>query len=479
MAANIQSIYRFPESIIFLYRHFLTLPLQALQLLEFLVKNGSERVVDDARTHISLLRMLRQFHHIDQNGKDQGLNVRTRAQELAKLLSDVDLIRAERKKARATRHKYLGFSSSTMTGFGNTGRFGGFGSDSLGYGEYNVGVYGDGGGFGGSDFTDSHAFGTPSPRRTNRFEEYDEGDDPNYGLREQSQASSNSTAAASASSASQSKKPAAAPAPLIEDLLDSGNDEPEALTASSVTQLAAAPSGNKAGESSTLNTGNDVGSNKPQAPQSQPAPLLAAPPPPPASASIHVYKPTTTASPGASISSTTSLNLASQTQSQTQPQPQPQVQPQIQQQIQPQPAKTATYQPPTPNYYTSVMATQPQFQPQTSSRNSVSSIGAAKPLNALSSGGIPAATSSSGVASSAASKPASPSQSGDVFGSLWSSASANAGLKPKTTQQTQGPKLSALAKDRTSAGIWNAAAGGSGSAAPKNNMGNDSSSLLG
>ena len=47
---------------------------QALQLLEYLVKHGSERVVDDARSHVSTLKMLRSFHYIDEKGKDQGLN---------------------------------------------------------------------------------------------------------------------------------------------------------------------------------------------------------------------------------------------------------------------------------------------------------------------------------------------------------------------------------------------------------------------
>ena len=47
---------------------------QALQLLEYLVKNGSERVVDDARSHISTVKMLRNFHYIDEKGKDEGLN---------------------------------------------------------------------------------------------------------------------------------------------------------------------------------------------------------------------------------------------------------------------------------------------------------------------------------------------------------------------------------------------------------------------
>ena len=38
------------------------------------MKNGSERVVDDARSHLSTIKMLRSFHYIDDKGKDQGLN---------------------------------------------------------------------------------------------------------------------------------------------------------------------------------------------------------------------------------------------------------------------------------------------------------------------------------------------------------------------------------------------------------------------
>ena len=166
---------------------------KALQLLEFLIKHGSERVIDDARGHIALLKMLRQFHFIDQNGKDQGLNVRNRAKELAELLSDVDRIRTERKKARSSKNKYTGVEGGATFGggfsSGSGGRYGGFGSESAGYGGggsgsgsgnggsttyggYSGGVYGDGGGFGGQqgDFQDSGS-------RADRFEEYDEFDD--------------------------------------------------------------------------------------------------------------------------------------------------------------------------------------------------------------------------------------------------------------------------------------------------------------
>ena len=115
--------------------------------------------------------MLRQFHFIDQNGKDQGINVRNRAKELAELLSDVDRIRSERKKARGNRGKFggveggagLGGGVSGSGGFsggsGGSSRYGGFGSESAEYGAYSGGVYGDGGGFGGntSGFSDTQA----------------------------------------------------------------------------------------------------------------------------------------------------------------------------------------------------------------------------------------------------------------------------------------------------------------------------------
>ncbi|KAL0064304.1 Epsin-3, clathrin recruitment and traffic between the Golgi and endosome [Marasmius tenuissimus] len=104
---------------------------KSLQLLEYLIKHGSERVVDDARAHISTIKMLRNFHYIDDKGKDQGINVRNRAKEIVELLSDVEKIRTERRKAKANKNKYTGQGSDGMS-FGS-GSYGGFGNDS-GYG---------------------------------------------------------------------------------------------------------------------------------------------------------------------------------------------------------------------------------------------------------------------------------------------------------------------------------------------------------
>lgn len=106
---------------------------KSLQLLEYLIKHGSERVVDDARSHISTIKMLRSFHYIDDKGKDQGINVRNRAKEIVELLSDVEAIRGERRKAKANRSKYTGTGNDGM-GFGGGSRYGGFGSESAGYG---------------------------------------------------------------------------------------------------------------------------------------------------------------------------------------------------------------------------------------------------------------------------------------------------------------------------------------------------------
>lgn len=42
--------------------------------MEYLIKNGSERVVDDARSHVSMIKVMRNFYYIDDKGKDEGLN---------------------------------------------------------------------------------------------------------------------------------------------------------------------------------------------------------------------------------------------------------------------------------------------------------------------------------------------------------------------------------------------------------------------
>ncbi|KAJ2083889.1 Epsin-3, clathrin recruitment and traffic between the Golgi and endosome [Coemansia sp. RSA 988] len=123
---------------------------KALQLIEYLVKNGAERVVEDVQGHITIVKMLKNFHHIDANGKDQGINVRHRSKEIVDLINDDERLREERKKSKASRDKYGGFEGGArMSGFGNSSSTrGGSGFLSSGFGSSATGFGSSGAGFG-------------------------------------------------------------------------------------------------------------------------------------------------------------------------------------------------------------------------------------------------------------------------------------------------------------------------------------------
>lgn len=203
---------------------------KALQLLEYLVKHGSERVVDDARSHLATIKILRNFHYIDEKGKDQGINVRNRAKELAELLSDVDRIRQERRKARSNKAKYTGGGNGEFVPGSGTGRYGGFGSDSYwaGGGVAPGAGSSSGGGGGGAAARDS-------------FEEYDAGD---YEETPSDRPKpSSSTTRAGASRSSHASAPAKKEAPKVADLFsfDDDDDQPAATAAAPPPAAAAKP----------------------------------------------------------------------------------------------------------------------------------------------------------------------------------------------------------------------------------------------
>uniref|UniRef100_A0A3P9NQG6 Clathrin interactor 1-like n=1 Tax=Poecilia reticulata TaxID=8081 RepID=A0A3P9NQG6_POERE len=93
---------------------------KALLLLAYLIRNGSERVVTSAREHIYDLRSLENYHFIDENGKDQGINVRQKVKEMVEFIQDDDRLREERKKAKKNKDKYIGVSSDSMGSGGGT-----------------------------------------------------------------------------------------------------------------------------------------------------------------------------------------------------------------------------------------------------------------------------------------------------------------------------------------------------------------------
>ncbi|KAG0311687.1 Epsin-3, clathrin recruitment and traffic between the Golgi and endosome [Dissophora globulifera] len=149
---------------------------KSLVLLEYLVTHGSERVVDETRGHLSTIKYLRNFQYVDENGKDEGINVRTRAKEFAEMLSSVDRIKEERKKAKANRNKFVGSEGGGGGGGGMSGagsKYGGFGSDSYfdnGSGGYSGGGSGSGSSYrGGSGRYDDRG----SSGRSSRYDDDD------------------------------------------------------------------------------------------------------------------------------------------------------------------------------------------------------------------------------------------------------------------------------------------------------------------
>ncbi|KAL5119200.1 Epsin-3, clathrin recruitment and traffic between the Golgi and endosome [Pleosporales sp. CAS-2024a] len=394
---------------------------KALQLLEYLVKNGSERVIDDARSHVSLLKMLRQFHFIDQNGKDQGINVRNRAKELAELLSDVERIRAERKKSRANRNKFGGVEGGAgMGGFsgsggfsvggGSSSRYGGFGSDSAEYGNYNGAVYGDGGGFGGntSSFSDTQ-------QRRDRFDEYDEYDEGE-----------------SSTPAPRRKEPAATPARR-----EPKKEEPKAKAPEPVVDLLAwddepAPVSTSAGKQPAAAPANDFGDDDDFDDFQSAAPPAAAPAAKPAGFNI--------APPASTSTITTSTQFAA-------PQPQSAANNNnfngLLATVSPPPPANRMMSPPAASM---VQAPQQPAGYQAAGPNYFTSVSMGAPPSGSS---APSAMSSGGKIGAAAPKKA----GGDAFASLL------AGAAPKKgATSTQKVTMGDLAKQKTSQGLWGAPA---------------------
>eukprot|EP00795_Rhopilema_esculentum_P011931 gene11931-2499_t len=88
---------------------------KSLLLLHYLLRNGSERVVTSTRDHLYDMRQLESYQFTDENGKDQGLNVRHKAKELIDFVQDNDRLRQERKRAKQNREKYVGLSSDVVS----------------------------------------------------------------------------------------------------------------------------------------------------------------------------------------------------------------------------------------------------------------------------------------------------------------------------------------------------------------------------
>ncbi len=67
--------------------------------MEFLLQSGSEAVLAYAKENLYVIKTLKEFQYIDDEGRDQGLNVRQKSKEVTALLNDETRF----KEARETR----------------------------------------------------------------------------------------------------------------------------------------------------------------------------------------------------------------------------------------------------------------------------------------------------------------------------------------------------------------------------------------
>lgn len=396
--------------------------------------------------------MLRQFHFMDQNGKDQGINVRNRSKELVELLSDVERIRSERKKARSTRNKYGGVEGGGLNmGGSSAGRYGGFGSEtggygggqSSGYGGYGGEVYGDGGGFGGNEsgFQDSQA-------RRDKFEEYDEYDEGAVAAPGRRQSDTRQTSSVkreakkaeppkpkapevdlfsfddpvpATTSTSNGKAPASSAANDFGALQSPGGDDDDFddfQSATPSTQMPPAQAASSFNIPPPVSTSTTTSSTQFAAPQPMAGTqasninnLFASISPPPQSSTTSTpmtASQSSTFSPPAMASSAASTPMAAQ------------------------PIKPTGYQPSGPNYFQSV------------------------PMGASSTGGTPGSNVMSPSGSIGGAKPKA--AGGDAFASLL-------GGKKSTPKPGSGVSMADMAKQKSSASLWGTPAAGAAGAA--------------
>lgn len=92
-----------------------------MQVLEFILKRGSEAHIADARTEfIEILKELKDFNYIGADGRDYGVNVRVRSEAVKKLLEDENLLKTERAKLQKIHNKFKGYSRAEMEGNTNS-----------------------------------------------------------------------------------------------------------------------------------------------------------------------------------------------------------------------------------------------------------------------------------------------------------------------------------------------------------------------
>lgn len=93
---------------------------KSLVLLDYLIKNGNEKVAQQCKEHIVAIQTLKDFQYMEEQ-KDQGQSVREKAKQLVNLLRDDERLKQERTKAFKARERFaqnaMGISSDNKLTF--------------------------------------------------------------------------------------------------------------------------------------------------------------------------------------------------------------------------------------------------------------------------------------------------------------------------------------------------------------------------
>lgn len=94
--------------------------LKSLKVLDYCLHEGSELVVTWARKNVYIIKTLREFQYIDDEGRDVGQNVRVSAKELTALILDEDRLRSERSDRKLWKSRVSGIDEGGIQGFGGS-----------------------------------------------------------------------------------------------------------------------------------------------------------------------------------------------------------------------------------------------------------------------------------------------------------------------------------------------------------------------
>ncbi|XP_063284168.1 ENTH domain-containing protein 1 [Pelobates fuscus] len=80
---------------------------KSLTLLDFLIKNGSKRLIKHCYENIYFIYLLKDFKYIDEAGRDQGIHVQRKSRIIMDFLLTKEKLHLEREKAETMRMRML------------------------------------------------------------------------------------------------------------------------------------------------------------------------------------------------------------------------------------------------------------------------------------------------------------------------------------------------------------------------------------